>query len=128
MPIEVSVVGRPQVIDIDPYPDDEVMREYDVDSRSTPDDEGVHERRRSDEASEAKLSQKLSESTAFEQSLAAHLGCLGYCVVPRTWSCVLTVVLHFHSLQGFYARLFMPSIGKSASKAHSEYQRAGRRF
>eukprot|EP00439_Symbiodinium_sp_Y106_P080720 s458_g19.t1 len=73
MPIEVSVVGRPQVIDIDPYPDDEVMREYDVDSRSTPDDEGVHERRRSDEASEAKLSQKLSESTAFEQSLAAHI-------------------------------------------------------
>ncbi|CAE7413391.1 Rai14 [Symbiodinium sp. CCMP2592] len=40
------------VIDIDPYPDDEVMHEFDVDGTSTPDDEGVHERRRSDEVAQ----------------------------------------------------------------------------
>ena len=90
MQMEVTEVGRPQVVDMDPYLDDEVMREFDVDGMSTPDDEGVHERRRS-EVSEAMLSQRHSMSSksdgisqAFAQSLAAlHLGRFGRCMFAR---------------------------------------------
>ncbi|CAE7413407.1 Rai14 [Symbiodinium sp. CCMP2592] len=81
MQMEVAEVGRPQVIGFDPYLEDEVMREFDVDGISTPDDDGVPERRRS-EVSEAMLSQTHSGSymsssksdgisQAFAQSLAA---------------------------------------------------------
>ncbi|CAE7565576.1 unnamed protein product, partial [Symbiodinium microadriaticum] len=81
MEIRVPEVGRPEVVDVDPYPEDEVMREFPGDGISTPDDEAVYERRKS-EVSEAMLSHRHSGSCmsssksggisqAFAQSLVA---------------------------------------------------------